>query len=594
MSSPSGETWSSPQGLETLRNMLRSLIPQWNNGPYEYQLNSTAAILDRRKQIVVAACGEGKTALSYMHLLVMQELIRNPSLPRFGLHIPEGLKPTVLMVTPLSDLGRSQVAEMTNLGIKAVALDAKRVKTAQRPLLKERMKTPEFDSIVRDDTFRKHLVLYVVDECHVVIPWSQSFRKCYGDIGDVCSRIPPDVPTVIYCQSIELGDRVAEYLYRLRPPGADRMKNIRTYNALHSDEDNAKTLREFENDPEAFVVIATIKFGMGIDVRCAQVVINLGLPESAEATLQQIGRAGRNPLVDALGITYLEMKLVADALTAAGKGKRRAKSSATKKPKKAQAKPKQKNVATSSKAADADDLEGRFVNLEEGLRRLVSCHALEGCLVAEFNQLFGSPGLASHANCLDAQRRLPCSSCSDHEPFVSMPRNPHPSASLSTGNTASMHPATSPSTSVPAAIVTRAASSAQAKDTSMPPAKYAKLTKAMRDHAEKKVDAFMRTRWLRKDISHSDFLPYVCYMPSTMQARLFNDFHMIRSRDDLATLLVGWTHLSDDCDTLYSLVQELNTRYDQAHDKMKAERASKAAATRARNKATKQGAPDLF
>lgn len=102
---------------------------------------------------------------------------------------------------------------MSKLGIKAVALDAKQVQQSKREniqLLKEvreskwsvvivspeRLKTRKFDKIVRDADFRKNFVLYVVDECHVVIPSSQSFRECYGDIGQVCARIPPDVPVL--------------------------------------------------------------------------------------------------------------------------------------------------------------------------------------------------------------------------------------------------------------------------------------------------------------------------------------------------------------------------------------------------------------
>ncbi|KAI0040472.1 P-loop containing nucleoside triphosphate hydrolase protein, partial [Auriscalpium vulgare] len=393
MPARSGETWSSPEGLHALRDILKSLIPQWENGPYDWQVIATARILDKRKQLVVAACGEGKTALSYLHLLVIQELIRRPDLPRFGLKIPAGLQPVVLMVTPLSDLGISQVAEMEKLGIKATTLDAQMVlqaKSENKQLLRdvrdckysvvivspERLKTRKFDKILRDEKFRKNLVLYVIDECHVVIPWSKTFRECYGDVGQVCARIPPDVPvlamtatsqpgatersllrllgfrageyavmrrsceranlrivfqtlshglgpqttefpdldwvargslkTVIYVKSIELGNRVKEYLYRRRPPGSGRARNIRTYNALWSAKKNAQVLHAFETDPETFVVIATIKFGMGIDVRAAQVCINLGLPESAEMVLQQIGRAGRQRTMDAMGVTYVE------------------------------------------------------------------------------------------------------------------------------------------------------------------------------------------------------------------------------------------------------------------------------------------------
>jgi len=84
MSSPSDSTWTSTNGIHSLNNILCSLIPQWPNGPHSYQLEATAHILDRCKQLVVAACGEGKTALAYLHLLVIQELLQKPHLPRYS------------------------------------------------------------------------------------------------------------------------------------------------------------------------------------------------------------------------------------------------------------------------------------------------------------------------------------------------------------------------------------------------------------------------------------------------------------------------------------------------------------------------------
>jgi len=109
MSSGCNSTWSTPNGIHSLRHILHSLIPQWPNGPHPYQVEATARILDRRKQLVIAACGEGKTALAYLHILVVQELKQREDLPRYGLDVPSDWKPVVLMVTPLTDLGRSQV-----------------------------------------------------------------------------------------------------------------------------------------------------------------------------------------------------------------------------------------------------------------------------------------------------------------------------------------------------------------------------------------------------------------------------------------------------------------------------------------------------
>src|SRR5882762_7599556 len=92
-------TWSTPNGLHSLKEILHSLIPQWPNGPHPYQLEATAQILDRRKQLVIVACGEGKMALAYLHILIIQELKQRPDLPQYGLNVPSDWKPVVLMVT---------------------------------------------------------------------------------------------------------------------------------------------------------------------------------------------------------------------------------------------------------------------------------------------------------------------------------------------------------------------------------------------------------------------------------------------------------------------------------------------------------------
>ena len=109
MSSSCNLTWSTPNGLHSLKEILHSLVPQWPNGPHPYQLEATAQILDCRKQLVIAACGEGKTALTYLHILIIQELKKRPDLPWYGLNVPTDWRPVVLMVTLLTDLGRSQV-----------------------------------------------------------------------------------------------------------------------------------------------------------------------------------------------------------------------------------------------------------------------------------------------------------------------------------------------------------------------------------------------------------------------------------------------------------------------------------------------------
>jgi len=99
----------------------------------------------------------------------------------------------------------------------------------------------------------------------------------------------------------------------LFPPGEGRKKSVCVYNGLLSSQHNERVLTAFNEDLDTLVVVATIKFGMGIDVRGAEVVVNVGLPATAEDDLQQKGRAGRMSSVDACGITYVEPGIVQSA-----------------------------------------------------------------------------------------------------------------------------------------------------------------------------------------------------------------------------------------------------------------------------------------
>lgn len=94
------ECWSSTDGKTSIKTILTAALPQWTNGPRDWQVNATAAVLDGHDQLLVAGCGEGKTAAAYLHLLVRHELLWKPSLPRYGAKVPP--KPVVLMISDRS------------------------------------------------------------------------------------------------------------------------------------------------------------------------------------------------------------------------------------------------------------------------------------------------------------------------------------------------------------------------------------------------------------------------------------------------------------------------------------------------------------
>ena len=104
-------TWTSNEGLNFLQATLNTILTQWPEGPHNWQVKATANILCRQDQLVIAGCGEGKTAAMYLHLLVHRELARTQEKTDFAPNLCIE-HPVVLNVTPLTDLAHSQVSHM--------------------------------------------------------------------------------------------------------------------------------------------------------------------------------------------------------------------------------------------------------------------------------------------------------------------------------------------------------------------------------------------------------------------------------------------------------------------------------------------------
>ncbi|THH05909.1 hypothetical protein EW146_g9774, partial [Bondarzewia mesenterica] len=501
----------------------------------------------------------------------------------------------------------------------------------------ERLTSPQFDNILRTPTFRNSIVLYVIDEAHIVIPWGSDFRKAYLQICRVRARLRAGVPVLamtatsstrsqgdllrllgfragsyksirrtcerpnmrivfrtlthalngasfpdiawvasgrwkvlVYCPTIDLGYRVASYLWRTRPSGDERFRNIRMYNSLVFDKDNAETIRAFREDSDTFVIVATVKFGMGVDLRKVDASINLGLPDFAEAILQQNGRAGRdlNTKISA-GFTYIEpsiVKLVEEDENNdngyASDGEVMTRSFARSKDAKRSA-----QMVKGGNARAVDDL----ALLEKGartqrkwtedvlLRGLVQCHINQKCLVAEFNRIFGSPGSASQKTCIEADRDLPCSSCMTHLP------PPPPSASSSPTPPASC-PLPFDYATLPTAVTLDSAQStamdADEEDSAAP--MYRKLTKAMIGKANEALDEVCKELWMEQDGARFELGPPTSLIPLPLRRQVIANFHTIRTYDLLAGLLSNWEHLPTYGHRLFDVIGPTNEAFDAA------------------------------
>ncbi|KAL6777046.1 RECQ5 [Auxenochlorella protothecoides x Auxenochlorella symbiontica] len=199
------------------------------------------------------------------------------------------------------------------------------------------------------------LSLVVVDECHCVTEWGHSFRPAYYRLGAALKRMLPaksllaltatatKLTEAAICQSLGIQTTLREtclrenlrlhvkvntsgmaetrtsYILSLVTPGsalADT-SSILIYCAFRHDADvlaaklqaighraksyhagkHYKERAEIEadfRDRKLKIVVATVAFGMGINLSDVGAVIHATLPRSLEEYVQQIGRAGRN------------------------------------------------------------------------------------------------------------------------------------------------------------------------------------------------------------------------------------------------------------------------------------------------------------
>ncbi|KIL61016.1 hypothetical protein M378DRAFT_13806 [Amanita muscaria Koide BX008] len=234
----------------------------------------------------------------------------------------------------------------------------------------------------------------------------------------------------------------------------------------------------------------------------------------------------------------------------------------------AKPKSKRKKATTKSAGREKSDVASNGRTLDGNLLRLLRAHEQGRCLEAEKNDIYGNPGEQAKANCQQARRPLPCSSCDpswDHSSNTStiMSEVLFP-AKLEDNNTHS------PGIRIPTVP--------------LPPP----LTKAFREHATQKLLQFADERWALKEGPRFRIIPDAAFWPVLVLNHVLDQFHLLRSRESLDTHLSDWEFLSSDGDSLFLLLDRLNKRYDGRVLKSKELKARKAAATRARNKARKQ------
>ncbi|KAH7888347.1 hypothetical protein F5I97DRAFT_1803998 [Phlebopus sp. FC_14] len=190
------------------------------------------------------------------------------------------------------------------------------------------------DMVLHDETYCKNIVLYGVNKVHVVDHWGQSFRTCYCQIGLVHQRLLKNIPiigllttvvlgsdgdhfhdilwalddgekVVIYCRTIELVFCVAVYLWSSSLSGSARLKMVQVWYLLMSSEYNQETLDLFTNNADTRVIVTTVAFRMGMNLKDIKKIVNLEIPDLLSNAIQQKGQAGRDLQTAAVGYTFV-------------------------------------------------------------------------------------------------------------------------------------------------------------------------------------------------------------------------------------------------------------------------------------------------
>ncbi|KAF5347838.1 hypothetical protein D9758_013821 [Tetrapyrgos nigripes] len=323
----------------------------------------------------------------------------------------------------------------------------------------------------------------------------------HGLSGEVFPQLLPYVSsgrkTIIHCQTLEVVYHVYLYLLSfLNDSDHNALRRMRVYHSMCSDEYNAQTLHMLNNDPLCQIVIATVAFANGINVRALLDSISLGVSSSFNLTWQEKGRVGRSAELLARGILLVSAASVNKAqkyIEAINKGLMP---------------PSEMNHATA----------------------LVLTETI--CYIARINIIYQNPPLElSSLDCITAKRKLPCSLCA-HRAGITVEFPPSQTPSAFPSSDAKL-------------------SSAKNSDQSL------KLTKKEREDAADILIKFGDTIYDTESLNDAYwFRPKASYFPLSLQTEILNRFFYISHLDSLISILKthDWSFSNDYAERLYDII----------------------------------------
>jgi RecQ family ATP-dependent DNA helicase len=271
-------------------------------------------------------------------------------------YVPAYLNKTAVVISPLIALMNDQKSKLDTLGIASCCLNSsvpnrsELIKKIQNNEFRLVYVTPEYitrcDFIIKQLDANKHLCLIAIDEAHIISNWGTDFRPEYRELhclrewvpkipilaltatatpkvqediitilnlkdpyivkttfdrpnlhitvtaktnieNDILPHVLNSTPTIIYAKTHKDTEKIAKCLKK------NKIKCDFYHAGLGIDERNI-VHNEFI-DSAISCVVATIAFGMGIDIPIRK-VIHYCVSADLESYYQEIGRAGRDGL----------------------------------------------------------------------------------------------------------------------------------------------------------------------------------------------------------------------------------------------------------------------------------------------------------
>ncbi|KAJ7453181.1 P-loop containing nucleoside triphosphate hydrolase protein [Mycena latifolia] len=476
----------------------------------------------------------------------------------------------------------------------------------------EHLREKAWREISASDTVRANLVYGCVDEAHLINQWGAEFRPLFKHIGaffrghfsssisimaisatiqpgastkSICdslginerpntqfimeplangvsgTKFPQLIPylnsgrkAVIHCRTIADVFRVFVYLWNALPANSNRLQRLQMYHSLRSFEDNEEILRLLEEDPRCQIVIATIAFSNGLNVKALLDSISIGFPDTVDQLWQEKGRVGRDPNTSARGVVLYQPKVLLAA---------------------------RKQLAGPVIPTDLPESapkKGRKSKRPKKVKPMEHAKALvlveENCYIVALNRIYGNPPEnVTLLNCIVAKRRLPCSLCA-------------------TRNKTTLSFLAPP---LPSGITLPPFSPSPSEQTPSSTQKKLKLTNKEREQVEPALVAFGETVRLaeRKSINHQN-RPKSSFFPASVVTAILDKLLSLHSRADLFATVESWVFAHDHSDKLYLIVQKLQKKIRAQREQARLEKNAKQRATRqARNPARKKTTRDF-